>query len=155
MVRSPNRPWRALLVALLLVLAGTASTRDAHAFETGPLHAFAQRAGLSDAEGFVEAVASLRDAKKLPPRYITKKDAESVGWKPGADLCRVAPGRVIGGDPFFNREKRLPDRAGRRWYEADLEPQCGRRGAKRLVWSGDGLIFVTTDHYASFIEVPK
>ncbi|MBM3651122.1 MAG: ribonuclease, partial [Alphaproteobacteria bacterium] len=64
-------------------------------------------------------------------------------------------GRTIGGDPFFNREKRLPEKAGRRWFEADLDAQCARRGAHRLVFSGDGLVFVTTDHYRTFLEVPK
>ena len=149
MVRLLNRPWLALLLAGLL-LASPAWARD-----LAPLQAFAAQASLADAEGFAETVAALRETKKLPARYITKKAAEGAGWKPGADLCRVAPGRTIGGDPFFNREKRLPEKNGRRWYEADLDPQCGRRGAKRLVWSNDGLIFVTTDHYRSFREVPK
>lgn len=148
--KKPSAGWRALLLTLVLLAAGAALARD-----VSPLHGFAQRAGLSDAEGFVETVTSLRDDKKLPARYITKKDAEKAGWKPGADLCRAAPGRVIGGDPFANREKRLPEKAGRRWFEADLDASCGRRGAKRLVWSGDGLIFITTDHYASFREVPE
>jgi len=138
----------ALLLALLLA-AG------AQAFETGPLRDFAARISLADTEGFAEMVAALRDTRKLPARYITKKEAEAAGWKPGGDLCRVAPGRAIGGDPFFNREKRLPDKPGRRWYEADLDPQCGRRGARRLVWSTDGLIFITTDHYKTFTEVPR
>jgi ribonuclease T1 len=141
MVRSLNRLWLAL--TLLLVLACSAAAFDPRGL------------GLADAEGFAETVTALRETQKLPPRYITKKSAEAAGWKPGADLCRVAPGRAIGGDAFFNREKRLPEKSGRRWYEADLDAQCGKRGAKRLVWSSDGLIFVTTDHYRTFIEVPK
>lgn len=143
------------IVLILGLLAWPAGARDTHSLETGPLHAFARQAELADAAGFVEAVNSLRQTKKLPPRYITKKEAEALGWKPGGDLCRVAPGRTIGGDPFFNREKRLPEKAGRRWFEADLDAQCARRGAKRLVFSGDGLVFVTTDHYRTFLEVPK
>ncbi len=150
MARLANRLWFVLLAALLLALPG-----PAHSFDAGTLHAFARQAELADAEGFAEAVTALRATKKLPGRYITKKDAEAAGWKPGADLCRVAPGRAIGGDPFFNREKRLPEKSGRRWYEADLDPQCGRRGARRLVFSGDGLIFVTTDHYRTFMQVPE
>lgn len=150
MVRLANRLWFVLLAALLLALPGSAS-----AFDASPLHDFARRAELGDAEGFVAAVTSLRETRTLPARYITKKQAEAAGWKPGGDLCRVAPGRTIGGDPFFNREKRLPEKAGRRWYEADLDAQCARRGARRLVWSGDGLIFVTLDHYRTFVEVPE
>ncbi len=140
-----------MLVATVALLLSAAT----FAFDTGALHAFARQAELADAEGFAEAVTALRATKKLPGRYITKKDAEAAGWKPGADLCRVAPGRAIGGDPFFNREKRLPEKSGRRWYEADLDPQCGRRGARRLLFSGDGLIFVTTDHYRTFMQVPE
>jgi ribonuclease T1 len=148
MGRLANRLGMALLLALLLAVG-------AQGFETGPLRAFAASTSLADTEGFAETVIALRDRRKLPARYITKKEAEAAGWKPGGDLCRVAPGRAIGGDPFFNREKRLPERPGRRWYEADLDPQCGRRGARRLVWSTDGLIYITTDHYKTFTEVPR
>ena len=150
MTRPANRPWFALLAALFLALPGVA-----WGFDAAPLHAFAERAALSDHDGFVEAVTALRETKKLPPRYLTKKEAEATGWKPGGDLCKVAPGRMIGGDPFFNREKRLPEKSGRRWYEADLDAECTRRGAHRLLYSGDGLIFVTTDHYRTFNQVPE
>ena len=119
------------------------------------LRAFAHEVGLTDVGGFVETIESLERTGRLPPRYAAKKEAEALGWKPGSDLCRVAPGRTIGGDRFGNREKRLPDAAGRRWYEADLDFACGRRGARRLVYSSDGLRFVTTDHYESFREVPR
>lgn len=91
----------------------------------------------------------------LPARYVTKREAEALGWRPGDDLCRVARGRVIGGDRFHNRERRLPEARGRSWREADLDFDCGRRGARRLVFSSDGLIFVTLDHYESFREVPR
>jgi guanyl-specific ribonuclease Sa len=70
-------------------------------------------------------------------------------------LCRAAPDKAIGGDRFGNREGRLPTARGRVWYEADLDFNCGKRGAKRLLWSSDGLIYVTTDHYQTFREVPK
>lgn len=148
MVRLLNRLW--LVPALLLAIAGNAA-----AFEPGPLRDFAARTSLTDTEAFVAAVGALRDTGRLPARYLTKKEAEAAGWKPGGDLCRVAPGRAIGGDTFYNREKRLPEKQGRRWFEADLEPRCGQRGARRLVWSSDGLIYVTTDHYRTFTEVPK
>jgi hypothetical protein len=111
---------------------------------------------LADVEGFVETVKSVRDTGKLPAtRYIDKNAAEKLGWRPGADLCRVAPGKAIGGDRFFNREGRLPAAPNRRWTEADLDFDCGRRNAKRLVFSNDRLVFVTVDHYGSFREVAK
>lgn len=140
-----------LAAGLVLLLIATALARDTAA----ELRAFAHAAGLLQTEEFVETITSLRDTKRLPARYVTKKDAEALGWKPGADLCRTTPGRAIGGDNFGNREKRLPEAAGRRWREADLDYACGRRGPKRLVWSNDGLIFITVDHYATFKEVPR
>jgi ribonuclease T1 len=134
---------------LCVLLAGPATADESR------LRAFAREVGLADIGGFVETIDSLDRTGRLPPRYLAKEEAEGLGWKPGGDLCRVAPGRSIGGDRFGNREKRLPETKGRRWYEADLDFSCGRRGAKRLVYSSDGLRFVTTDHYESFREVPR
>ncbi|MEZ5903861.1 MAG: ribonuclease domain-containing protein [Geminicoccaceae bacterium] len=118
------------------------------------LRSLALLLGLEDAYGFAETVETLRREGDLPAYYVTKSEARDLGWRPGDDLCRTAPGRVIGGDRFGNREGRLPDRRGRRWYEADLDFDCGRRGAHRLVFSSDGLIFVTVDHYETFYEIP-
>lgn len=135
-------------VAILLVLASTAFADESRVRD------FALRLGLRDVDGFVETVDSLRRSGELPPRYVTKKEARDLGWWPGGDLCLAAPGKVIGGDRFGNFEQRLPDRPERRWREADLDFACGRRSAKRLVWSNDGLFFVTTDHYETFKRVP-
>lgn len=118
------------------------------------LRRFAIELGLHDIDGFVETVTSLRQTRKLPPRYRTKDQARRAGWRPGEDLCRTAPGASIGGDRFGNREGRLPAAPGRIWREADLDFACGRRGARRLIWSNDGLIFVSVDHYQTFHEVP-
>jgi hypothetical protein len=150
MMTEPRRLAYVVAIALLAIISPL-QARDASAPD---LRAFATRAGLHDVNGFADAVTALRNEGRLPARYLTRRDAEALGWKPGEDLCRVAPGRTIGGDSFGNRERRLPDKPGRRWREADLDYACGSRGAKRLVWSSDGLTFVTTDHYASFIPVP-
>jgi len=64
------------------------------------------------------------------------------------------PGHVIGGDAFNNFGGQLPAAPGRGYREADLDPTCRERGAKRLIFSNDGLIFVTTDHYRTFTRVP-
>ncbi len=122
--------------------------------DTETLRSLALLLGLEDAYGFAETVETLRREGDLPDYYVTKGEARDLGWRPGDDLCRSAPGSVIGGDRFGNREGRLPDRPGRRWYEADLDFDCGRRGARRLVFSDDGLIFVTLDHYETFYEIP-
>lgn len=137
----------ALLVALLLwPLLATAGPAE--------VRLFARAEGVVDVEGFLETVESLRRSKRLPARYLTKEDARRLGWEPGTDLCTVARGRAIGGNRFGNRERRLPEKRDRKWYEADIDFYCGSRGPKRLVWSNDGLLYLTVDHYQSFKAVP-
>lgn len=93
----------------------------------------------------------LKKHQKLPNYYISKKDAREHGWEPGkGNLCDVLPGKAIGGDKFSNREKKLPVRNGRQYYEADLNYSCRNRNADRIVFSNDGLIFITHDHYQTF-----
>ncbi|MDR2385387.1 MAG: hypothetical protein LBD80_07005 [Tannerella sp.] len=90
---------------------------------------------------------------KLPDYYITKNEARNHGWNVSeSNLCDVLPGHAIGGDRFGNHEKQLPDRKGRQYFEADLNYNCGKRGADRLIFSNDGLIFITHDHYNTFEE---
>lgn len=59
----------------------------------------------------------------------------------------------IGGDVFLNREKLLPVEDGRSWYECDVNYNGGYRGGERLVYSSDGLIYQTSDHYKTFTEI--
>ncbi|MEN5015436.1 ribonuclease domain-containing protein [Erwinia sp. Eh17-17] len=96
----------------------------------------------------------LRQHQQLPGYYIRKGEARSQGWDPSkGNLCQVLPGRAIGGDRFSNREGGLPEKNGRRWFEADVNYQCGRRGTDRMLYSSDGLIYVTRDHYRHFDQV--
>lgn len=90
---------------------------------------------------------------QLPDKFVTKRQAQQAGWRPGRDLWSVPAlrGKSIGGDRFGNREGRLPRGD---WREADLDYQGGHRGAKRLLFSRDGLRRVTVDHYQAFVEVP-
>ena len=108
-----------------------------------------------DRQELVEMLRSLDSTsnKKLPPKFVTKQEARSQGWKPGKDLWSISGLRdsSIGGDRFRNLEGRLPDR---KWREADLDYKGGHRGGKRLIFSEDGLRFVTVDHYKTFVEVP-
>lgn len=98
-------------------------------------------------------VPYVQNNQKLPDYYLTKKEAKNQGWIPSkGNLCEVVPNQVIGGDVFTNREKTLPTKNGRIYYEADLNYSCGRRGKDRLVFSNDGLIYVTYDHYRTFEE---
>ena len=91
---------------------------------------------------------------RLPDYYITKKEAMNLGWIASkGNLCEVAPGKAIGGDYFTNREKILPMTKNRKWYEVDVNYNCGNRGADRILFSNDGLVYVTYDHYKTFQEI--
>ena len=87
----------------------------------------------------------------LPQNFITKKDARALGWN-GGGLDDYADGKCIGGDRFGNYEGLLPDAPGREYHECDIDTlHAVSRGAKRIVYSNDGLIYYTEDHYESFI----
>jgi hypothetical protein len=111
---------------------------------------FASRVGLHQVRQFVDAVTALRMNGQLPEHYVTKEAARAHGWR-GGGLCTLWPGHVIGGDYFGNFGGQLP--AEHRYFEADLDGTCRQRGPSRLIYSSDGLIFVTTDHYRSFVPV--
>lgn len=91
---------------------------------------------------------------KLPANFITKSQAESLGWE-GGPLWDYAPGKSIGGDVFGNREGLLPKKSGRTWYECDIDYEGESRGAKRIVFSNDGLVYYTDDHYESFTRITR
>ncbi|WP_334471765.1 ribonuclease domain-containing protein [Arsenophonus sp. PmNCSU2021_1] len=96
----------------------------------------------------------LRQYHRLPDFYITKRKARQSGWDPRAgNLCQVMPGKAIGDDRYNNREKLLPAAPDRQWYEADINYHCGHRASDRLLYSSDGLIYVTLDHYKTFSRV--
>lgn len=87
----------------------------------------------------------------LPSNFITKSQAETLGWNASrGNLWDVAPGKSIGGDRFSNREGRLPTAKGRTYYECDIDYDGGYRGATRIIYSSDGLIYYTDDHYETF-----
>lgn len=86
----------------------------------------------------------------LPGNFITKKEARELGWS-GGSVEEYAPGKCIGGDHFGNYEGLLPEKSGRRYTECDIDTLgSSGRGAKRIIFSNDGLIYYTDDHYASF-----
>ena len=88
---------------------------------------------------------------RLPSNYISKKEAERLGWDSReGNLDEVAPGKSIGGGRFGNREGLLTEKKGRTYYECDIDYDGGYRGGKRIVYSNDGLIYYTEDHYNSF-----
>lgn len=87
----------------------------------------------------------------LPSNFITKNKAKELGWDSSkGNLGKVAPGMSIGGDKFGNREGLLPKKDGRQYYECDIDSDGSFRNAKRIIFSNDGLIYYTEDHYESF-----
>lgn len=87
---------------------------------------------------------------KLPENFIKKSEAQELGWT-GGTVENYKEGAAIGGDKFGNREGLLPKKSGRQYYECDIDTKGkGSRGAKRIVFSNDGLIYYTKDHYESF-----
>lgn len=86
----------------------------------------------------------------LPDNYITKQQAEDAGWS-GGSVEKYCPGKCIGGGRFGNFEGLLPDKDGCTWTECDINTLgASSRGAERIVFSNDGLIYYTPDHYESF-----
>lgn len=91
---------------------------------------------------------------ELPSNFITKKEAQNLGWNnEEGNLGEVAPGKSIGGDKFGNYEGMLPKEDGRQYYECDIDFDGGYRNSKRIVYSNDGLIFYTEDHYETFMQL--
>ncbi len=91
---------------------------------------------------------------ELPDNFITKKEAQKLGWDSSYNyVSDVAPGKSIGGDRFGNYEGLLPSKKGRTWYEADCYYTKGKRNAHRILFSNDGLVYYTDDHYESFTQM--
>ncbi len=93
---------------------------------------------------------------KLPDYYVSKEYALEMGWRSKKrNLGIVLPGKMIGGDIYRNIEGKLPDSPGRIWREADIDYESGGRNKNRIVYSNDGLLFVSYDHCFTFYEVIK
>lgn len=92
----------------------------------------------------------IRTYSRLPDNFITKSEAQALGWS-GGSLEPYAPGKCIGGDRFGNYEGLLATKSGRTYTECDIDTLgADSRGVKRLVFSNDGLIYYTGDHYSTF-----
>lgn len=108
----------------------------------------------SSCTGKEEVAAYIHEYGELPSNYITKKEAKSLGWNSSkGNLWDVADGKSIGGDHYGNYDKTLPEKKGRQYYECDIDYEGGYRGAERLIYSNDGLIFYTEDHYNTFEQL--
>ncbi len=100
-----------------------------------------------------DVAAYIHQYGTLPKNFITKKEAKALGWD-GGSLKNYTPGKCIGGDYFGNYEKKLPKAKGRTYYECDIDTLGAKsRGAKRIIYSSDGLIYYTSDHYETFTQL--
>jgi len=150
------------LLLFMILLTGFSRTAGAQPSKSNSCQAVVSELNQSispkiDEKELVSVLKALNEThhKRLPAKFVTKRQARKLGWKPGRDLwdSEALVGKSIGGDVFSNREGRLPD--GRRvWREADLDYHGGHRGPKRLIYSDDGLRSVTVDHYNTFKAVP-
>lgn len=136
-----------LLLAAMMVLCGCDTV-------PGPQTAGIAAVGISEDGTYSskeEVALYLHLYGHLPDNYITKKEAEMLGWDSGkGNLWEAAPGRSIGGGRFGNYEGLLPEKENRQYYECDIDYNGGYRNEKRIVYSDDGLIYYTEDHYESF-----
>ena len=91
---------------------------------------------------------------ELPDNFITKEEAQALGWDSSRNyVSDVAPGKSIGGDRFGNYEGVLPKAKGRTFRECDCNYTGGKRGGERIVYSNDGHVWYTNDHYETFTEL--
>ena len=112
------------------------------------------KAGTATTKGLDGADWTLKYESKLPDYYISYKEAEKIVFKNFlGNLKTVAPNSMVTKGVYENRNSHLPKTDGRIWYEADINYQSGFRNSQRIVFSNDGLIFVTYDHYKTFFEI--
>ena len=113
----------------------------------------AVNAGSASYEGRNGADWWIKNYKILPSYYLSKEDYYLLGWQAGKTPAAHAPGKMMAGGIYRNKDGHLPSAPGRIWYEADINYYQGKRNGHRILWSSDGLIFVTYDHYTTFLEI--
>ncbi len=171
MMRKKVFALAALLLAGLLVLAGCGQPETVAGGAPAPTEFLkvvtAEPAGASKAEttdppaeeaGPVTEPQAIADYLfkhgELPENFITKEEAQDLGWDSSRNyVSDVAPGKSIGGDRFGNYEGQLPKAKGRKFFECDANYTGGKRGPERIVYSSDGRVWYTKDHYGTFEEL--
>lgn len=158
-----------LLIGTFTACAQTSSTASSDSQISSSISASSQNGGSSAAQKSTSDSGVTEDGEysdkehvalyihtygHLPSNYISKTKARKAGWDSSeGNLWDVLPGKSIGGSEFYNDEGMLPDARGRRWTECDIDYGGGFRGAKRIVFSNDGLVFYTDDHYKTFEQL--
>ena len=109
--------------------------------------------GVGTKDGKAGADWWLRHYGTLPDYYISEGELRALGWDNGDSPAKCVPGKMVTMGKYRNKNGHLPQIPEREWYEADINYYSGKRNGHRIVWSNDGLIFVTYDHYRTFVEV--
>ena len=153
-----------LVAALLLLTVNTLEPAKKENNTEAPVITAAPAAAPTDAPAPSAASGPLEEAQRiadylfehgeLPDTFLRKRDAQALGWNSEYNyVSDVAPGKSIGGDYFGNYEQKLPVVKGRKYYEADCFYQGGQRNAYRIIYSNDGHVWYTGDHYNTFTEL--
>jgi len=146
------RRIRRILATLLMLLVLFAPAALAKTITVDAARYDVEEGGRYDS--MEEVAIYLTFFEELPDNYLTKKEAQALGWESRkGNLWDVADGCSIGGDRFGNYEGLLPDAKGRKWTECDIDFDGRYRNSKRIVFSNDGMIYYTDDHYESFDEI--
>ncbi len=111
------------------------------------------RAGTATINGLNGADWTLMHKYSLPDYYISQQELENLGWQRGDKISKFASDKMLVGGIYKNANQYLPQENGRLWYEADINYKSGKRNGQRILWSNDGLVFVTYDHYETFYEI--
>ena len=109
-------------------------------------------AGTATFNGIDGADWWLKYIRELPDYYITQQGLKELGWQRGDNVSDYCDKHLTKG-VYRNANGHLPKSPGRVWYEADINYIEGQRNSQRILWSNDGLIFVTFDHYETFYEI--
>lgn len=146
------------VVSLLITLALLLTSASALAAKSeGPIVVDLAKANVTEDGEYTameQVAAYLHTFGRLPGNFITKRNAQDLGWDSrDGNLNQVAPGKSIGGDHFGNYEGVLPDKKSRQWTECDIDSDGGYRNGLRICFSNDGLIYYSDDHYNTFREV--
>lgn len=141
-----------IIIAILGGLYGTGTLSDDNTGNTSTINNNVHVTEDGQYCSVDEVSAYIKQFHKLPDNYITKKEAQSLGWH-GGPLKDYAPGKSIGGDTFTNRQGILPH-SEKRYIECDIDANGTSRGAKRIVYSTENYrVYYTDDHYQTFKEV--
>lgn len=142
----------ALLFVIVFALSGLAFAASSSGISEKKLKSAEKKVERGECYSAPDMVAAyLHLFQELPPNFVTKEDAMDCGWiSSKGNLWDVLPDYSIGGDRFGNREGLLPKAKKRQYYECDVNYYGGYRGKERIIYSNDGLIYYTNDHYRTF-----